>query len=123
MLVDETLGDAIASRAVAVRGLVRQAFGLMFRKRLVDEAWVFEQAGVTDELEFEEEIALSAGAVDVLWLDADRVVLQKRAVRSWQWKARGVSGAEYLIELPAGAAGAVLEGHVLSWKYDEKKRF
>lgn len=92
----------------------QHAFGLMFRKRLVDTGWVFVFPRVrawdlTNVFVFQ--------AIDAAWLDADKRVLQVRTIKPFALRVPGCAGTRFVVELPAGAARAadVSVGSRLEW--------
>ena len=113
MLKNKTKGEVLVNKVTFCKSIFSKAFGLMFRKKLKDKAWVF----VFDEMQ--------AGPlhnffvfqkIDVLFLDE-----KKRVVELWQGfkpftchKPR--RKAKYVIELPAGAADNVKLGDSISFK-------
>lgn len=109
----------VAARLRVLRRWYQHATGLMFRKRLVDEGWVFvfprsKRWDLTNLFVFQ--------AIDALWLDEERRVLQVRTIKPFVWRVRGVLGSRYVIELPAGAASAagVRVGSRLAWSEEQK---
>ncbi len=109
--------NRLASRCRVLRRFFAQAFGLMFRKTLQDEGWVFVlpkrgRWDVTNVFVFQ--------TITVLWLDHERTVLKKRLVAPFTPHVFGAKQSSFLIELPACAYESVSVGDVISWK--ESKR-
>lgn len=104
----------IASDTKIVSSRLRQAFGLMFRKPLVDEGWVFvfRKAGVWDLTN-----VFVFQSIDALWLDEHKRVLQICTIAPFRFVVRGVPKTRFVIELPAGAAqeSDTRVGHRISW--------
>jgi len=114
---NESTSKILVSRARMIRGLFRQGFGLMFRRRLVDEGWVFllsrpARVAVTNVFVFQ--------TIDVLWLDASKRVLKKVTLPPFRIHSSGIKGTCFLLEMPQNSAQNVSVGDSISWH--ESKR-
>ena len=115
MIVNERSGAVIASEQRLLTSRFMHAFGLMFRRRLVDAGWVFlfrktASWPLTNVFVFQR--------IDALWLDANKQVLQVRTIAPFALHVPGVAGTHFVIELPAGAArrAGVRVGDTVSWE-------
>ncbi len=119
---DEVLGSeetppdrTLATNVELADSTLSQAKGLMFRSSIPDDFALVMEVGGGGGL-----FSLSSGPprqsvhmlfmrfpIDVLWLDGDRVV---KNARLSPWTGIGVSKADRIIELPAGAADGVSAG-------------
>lgn len=93
------------------------ATGLMFRKRLVDEGFVFvfpriASWDLTNVFVFQ--------TIDAVWLDEDQRVLQVRTITPFRFVVRGYPRARFVLELPANAATNLPLGNRVEWSCEQK---
>ena len=99
-------GRVVCARCVVAESFWLRFRGLMLRRALApDEGMLFRGTGSIH-------MFLMRFAIDAVFCDADlRVVKVVRGLRPW--RVAGVRGAKVVIELAAGAAGALEPGDEL----------
>ncbi|MFT4249893.1 MAG: DUF192 domain-containing protein [Candidatus Woesearchaeota archaeon] len=112
MIQNATTQEVLAEQTILVKSFFGQAHGLMFRKPLTNQGWVFllkraSKWHLTNLFVF--------FAIDALWLDKDKNVLQKKTLQPFQLHAAGIANTRYVIELHAGSAKNVRVGDRISW--------
>jgi uncharacterized protein len=119
-LLHERAGEPIGTLATEVEladTFVSRARGLMFRRRFEEgSAPVFR---FSDSRVRDVHVLCVPFPLDVCWLEGGEVVRVER-LRPWIGFAR--SGAETIVELPAGTAGEVETGDTLSLVADSRTR-
>lgn len=113
MIRNVSTGKTLAHSARNITSFVGQAFGLMFRRPLNDEGWVFmfrkqSRWHITNLFVFQ--------TITVLWLDKDWRVLQTRVVKPFTPHVSGAVGTQHVIELPKGAFEHVSVGDQIAVK-------
>lgn len=116
MLFNKTKKKKIVARVKIAGSFFRRFRGLMLEnKKNFDYALVFP---------FEKESRLEASIhmlfmrfpIDVLWLDARRHVVDKRAaLKPWMLHAAPKKAAAFIVELPQGKAKGTSIGDIISW--------
>lgn len=117
MLFNKTKKNKIISRVKIADSFFLRFKGLMFeKKKRFDYALVFplESKG---RLEASIHMLFMFFPIDVLWLDEQKRVVDKReALKPWILNATPKKAAKYIIELPQGKAKEILLGNQLVWK-------
>ena len=108
-------GTIIATNIELARSVLRQATGLMFRRSIPRSfAMIFD-------MRWEQYIGIHMMFVpfpiDLIYLDANRQIVDLRHLRAWTGMAHPKKPARYAIEMPAGTIEqySLTVGDVLDW--------
>ena len=117
MILNEYSQEVVVRSHRLLTSPILQGFGLMFRRRLVDEGWVFvfsktARWDLTNLFVFQ--------SIDAVWLDANQCVLAKKTIKPFALRIRGHAGTRFVLELPAGAASQLPIGARVSWRNTQK---
>ena len=96
-MTNKTKKTVLARKKRLLTRILQHAFGLMGRKKLDDEGWIFimkytSNWHITNLFVFQ--------TIDVLWLDANKTVLQTATIPAWKAHQKGIAETAYVIELP-----------------------
>jgi uncharacterized membrane protein (UPF0127 family) len=113
MLKNASKGKVLANDVEFCRSLFSKAFGLMFRKKIKDQALVFV---FSDEQPVPLHNLFVFQAIDVLFLNAKKQAVEiKRNFRPFTFY-NPKKMARYVVELPSGAAKNTSIGDMISFK-------
>lgn len=111
MILNRTTNIAIANQVILFPSFFQKARGLMFRKPEQDTAYIFP---FKNERIIGIHMLFVFSSIDVLWLNAEKEVVEKRQLKSWTFY-HPKTKANYVIELAAGTGKQVKEGNILTW--------
>ncbi|MFH1591731.1 MAG: DUF192 domain-containing protein [archaeon] len=114
-ITNQRTGKEVCSRSRVLLDAVSQGFGLMFRRRLHDEGWVFS---FSSERIVSIHMLFVFFSIDCVWLDKRRKVVDIiKGVRPFSPYVRPKVKSMHLIELPAGTVekAGIREDDLLSW--------
>ncbi|MFC1728453.1 DUF192 domain-containing protein [Nanoarchaeota archaeon] len=112
MIINTSNKKKLAKKAVILRSVASKSRGLMFRKKIVDEGYVFifHELGLASFHMF-----FVFFPIDMLFLGENKEVLNiKRNVKPFTPRIK--SEARYVIELPRGSTKDVSKGDIISFK-------
>jgi uncharacterized protein len=115
MLRNQTIGETLATNVELCDTFMKRGRGLMFRRELLREQALVFVHGKESKSETTIHMFFVFFPIGVIWLDADRRVVDAKLAKPWRPYYAPSSPAQYFIECDPEVLELVNVGDQLAW--------